>query len=284
MSDQNKCREIAELLPLYYNSGLEEGQMDSLRLHLEACPDCRKAYSKERVLFAIAGGEQATALERHADADLLDIYTRDRDSIETDQRSELEAHLAECQLCREAVEKLAALPADLSELIPSGQLPLISDLNRRSQETPSRSNITDITRRVWRPFTAIAAAAVIIIVGLSMMTYDGPEQTARVEGTFPASTRAVPVPTVFETEFEIFTFAGRVYVDPEENHDYSLLIRDVVLDSIIFTVAQLVTFDSLGFATCELVMSPGTYELILYDILEADSLEIVRSFEIRMKL
>lgn len=283
MNDQNKCQEIAELLPLYYNSGLEKGQMDSLRLHLEACPDCRDAYSRERVLFAIAGSEATAGLERHADADLLDVYTRDRDSIESDQRSELEAHLAECPLCREAVEKLAALPADLSELITADQLPLISRLNRLSQVTPNRSNITDITRRAWRPFAAIAAAAVIIIVGLTMMTYDGPEQSARVEGTFPASTRTVPAPTVFETAFEIFTFTGRVYVDPEENHDYSLLIRDVVLDSIIFNVAQLVTFDSLGFATCELVMSPGEYELILYDILQTDSLKTARLFEIRMK-
>ncbi len=283
MSDQNKCRKIAELLPLYYNSGLEKRQMDSLRLHLEECPDCRDAYSKERVLFAIAGGEEASGLERHADADLLDTYTRDRDSIESDRRSELEAHLAECQLCKDAVEKLAALPADLSKLTPTSQLPLISELNLLAEETPRRSNLTDLTRRLWRPLTAIAAAAVIIIVGVTMMTYNRPEPSARVEVTFPAATRAVSTPIVFETETESFTFVGRVYVDPEENHVYSLQIRDVALDSLIFNVTQLVTFDRLGFATCELVMSPGTYELILYDILETDSIQITRLFDIRMK-
>lgn len=283
MSDQNKCREIAELLPLYYSSGLEKGQMDSLRLHLEACPDCRDAYSKERVLFAIAGGETAAGLETHADADLLDNYARDRDAIESDQRSELEAHLAECQLCREAVEKLTALPANLSELITADQLPLISGLNRLSQVTPSRSNITDLTKRIWRPFTAIAAAAMVIIVGVTMMNYDESKPSARVEVTFPEVTRTVSAPIVIETESESFTFAGRVYVDPEENHDYSLLIRDVVLDSLIFHTAPLVTFDNLGFATLELIMSPGKYELILYDILQTDSIKITRPFEIRMK-
>lgn len=284
MNDQNKCQEIAELLPLYYNSGLEKEQMDSLRSHLEACPDCRDAYSKERVLFAIAGSEATAGLERHADADMLDNYARDRAAIESDQRLELEAHLAKCQLCQEAVEKLAALPADLSELIPADQLPLVSELNRLSQVTPSRSNITDLTKRIWRPMTAVAAAAAIIIVGVTMMTYDGSEPSAKLEVTFPAVTRTVSTPTVFETESESFTFIGRVYVDPEENHDYSLLIRNVALDSLIFHTAPLVTFDNLGFATLELVMSPGKYELILYDILQTDSIKITRPFEIRMKL
>ncbi|MDH4033798.1 MAG: hypothetical protein OEV80_08365 [candidate division Zixibacteria bacterium] len=207
----------------------------------------------------------------------------DRDSLETAQRSEFEAHLAECQLCREAVEKLAALPSDLSGLTSTDQLPLISESDGLSLKTPSRSNITDLTKRVWRPFAAVAAAAVIVVVSMTLMTNDGTEPMARVEGTFPAVTRNVSTPTVFECNTESFTFAGRVYVDPEENHDYSILIRDVALDSLIFHVANLITFDSLGFATVELIMSPGLYELVLYDIVESDSITIPRPFEIRRK-
>lgn len=284
MSDQNKCRQISELFPLYFKSELEQDQAETMRLHLQACDSCQAAYAREQIFFALAAGDSPTGgLDSHADADLLDKYARNRDSLGTEQRLELEAHLAGCQLCREAAEKLAALPADLSKLVPTEQLPFISELDKLSQATPNRGNITNLTKRLWLPFTAIAAAAMVIIVGVTMMSSDGPEPSARVEGTFPAVIRSSSAPTVFATESESFTFVGRVYVDPEEGHEYSLLVRDVALDSLIFQKAQLVTFDKLGFATFEQTMSPGKYELILHDVVDTDSITIARLFDIRLK-
>lgn len=283
MNSRNKCQEIGELLPIFFKSGLKQDEAEAVRSHLESCPDCRDAYARERVLFTVASSDAAANLDSHLDADLLDAYSRDLHTISGSQRSELETHLSDCAICREVVEKLKTLPSELDDLMPTGGIPLITELDRTVGTTSEDVAITDLTRRLWRPLTAVAAAAVIIIVGVTMMTYDGSEPSARLEGTFPAVTRTVSTPTVFETESESFTFVGRVYVDPEENHDYRLQIRDVALDSLIFQVAPLVTFDSLGFATLELIMSPGTYELVLYDILDNDSLEITQPFEIHMK-
>ena len=283
MSDQNKCRQISELFPLFFMSELEQEENEAVRSHLQGCKVCRAAYARERVLFAVAGSDAAANMDSHIDVDLLDAYTRDSDSISGSQLSELKTHLADCAICREVAEKLKTLPNELDDLVPADSIPLITELDRSAGTNSETVTITDLTRRLWKPMTAIAAAAVIIIVGVTMITHDGSEPSARLEGTFPAVTRTVSTPTVFETESESFTFVGRVYVDPEENHDYSLLIRDVDLDSLILHVAQLDTFDSLGFATLELIMSHGKYELVLYDIIETDTIEITQPFDIRLK-
>ena len=283
MNSQNNCQEICELLPLYFTSGLEETQMDAIRLHLGSCPDCRDAYARERILFAVASSDISADLDSHPDADLLDIIARDPGTIETHQRSELEAHLADCKICREVTDKLKTLPNELADLVPSDQIPFITELDQTVGISSETTTITNLTRRIWKPLTAIAAAAAIVIVGLTMLTTDQSGPIARVEGTFPAVTRTASAPTVFETAFESFTFAGRVYIDPEENHEYSILIRDVALDSLIFLIAPLRTFDSLGFATVELIMAPGKYELVLYDVVDTDSLATTQAFDIRMK-
>ena len=116
-----------------------------------------------------------------------------------------------------------------------------------------------------------------------MISFEGAEQSARLEGTFPTVTRTVSKPTLFETESESFIFAGRVYVDPEENHDYSLLIRDRISDSTIFESLDKVDFDSIGYAHLELAMTPGSYELVLWDIIGTDSLKTTQPFDILLK-
>ncbi len=270
---------------MYFNDRLESHEAEKVKAHLDECPACRSAFAREQTLFAVAGGDsQSSALDSHVDSDLLDQYARDPGSLEPTQRRELESHISECRLCREAVEKLAMLPDQLEALVTNEEIPTIVALDRQvSGQTATTTKLTDLTRRVWRPLTVFAAAAIIVFVAVTLVRHEPSAPTAEVEGLFPAMTRSLGERTVFEAETEEFTFKGRVYVDPEESHTYSIHVVDRATDSLIFGVDQVTDFDNLGFARFELALRPGQYQLILYDIIEADSLQIVQPFDIQLK-
>ena len=270
---------------MYFNDRLESHEAEKVKAHLDECPACRSAFTREQALFAVAGdSSRSGAIDSHANSDLLDQYAHNPDSLEPTQRRELESHISRCRLCRETVEKLAALPDQLEALVTDEEIPTIVALDRQvSGQTATTTKLTDLTRRVWRPLTAFAAAAIVVFVAVTLVRHEPSKPTAEVEGLFPAMTRSLGERTVFEAETEEFTFKGRVYVDPEESHTYSIHVVDRATDSLIFGVDQATDFDKLGFARFELALRPGQYKLILYDIIEADSLEIVQPFDIQLK-
>jgi predicted anti-sigma-YlaC factor YlaD len=285
MSQRDKCREYQEQFPMYFNNRLESHEAEKVKAHLDECPACRSVFAREQALFAMAGSDsQSGALDSHPDSNMLDRLARDPDSLEPTQRRELESHISECRLCRETVEKLAVLPGKLEALVTDEEIPTIAGLDRQiSSQTATTTKLTDLTRRVWRPLTAFAAAAIVVFVAVTLVRHEPSAPTAEVEGLFPAMTRSLGERTIFETDTEEFTFKGRVYVDPEESHTYSIHVVDRDTDSLILGVDQVTDFDNLGFARFEIALRPGQYQLILYDIIEADSLEIVRPFEIQLK-
>ena len=270
---------------MYSNNRLESHEAEKVKAHLDECPACRSAFAREQMLFAIAGSDSPSgALDSHIDSNILDRLARDPGSLDPTQRRELESHISECRLCREAVEKLAMLPDQLEALVTDEEIPTIAALHRQvSGLTATTTKLTDLTRRVWRPLTAFAAAAIVVFVAVTLVRHEPSAPTAEVEGLFPAMTRSLGERTVFEAETEEFMFKGRVYVDPEESHTYSIHVVDRATDSLIFGVDQVTDFDKLGFARFELALRPGQYQLILYDIIEADSLQIVQLFDIQLK-
>ena len=270
---------------MYSNNRLESHEAEKVKAHLDECPACRSAFAREQVLFTMAGSSSRSgAIDSHANSDLLDQYARDPGSLEPTQRRELESHLSECRHCREAVEKLAELPDKLEALVTDEEIPTVAALDRHvSGQIAATTKLTDLTRRIWRPLTAFAAAAMIVFVAVTLVRHEPSGPTAEVEGLFPAMTRSLSERTVFETETEEFTFKGRVYVDPEESHTYSIHVVNRATDSLIYSVDQVTDFDNLGFARFELALRPGQYKLILYDIIEADSLQIVQPFDIQLK-
>lgn len=50
-----KCTEIKELLSLYIDGMLDEGERQELEAHLSACPDCRKEYEELAEMVALLG-------------------------------------------------------------------------------------------------------------------------------------------------------------------------------------------------------------------------------------
>jgi predicted anti-sigma-YlaC factor YlaD len=286
MNERDNCREYRGFFPLYYNGSLESDLNTRLEQHLQDCRECRAAYMKELPLFAAAGARSALGdLDSHPESDVLDRWTHNPDSMTLAQKSEVETHLSQCDLCREVSEKLASLPREVEDLVVDGEIPTLTALSEGAGRSSAGSKTTNLTRRIWRPLSAIAAAAAVIIVISTMVDRDRHGPAATVEGTFPVATRSAGEPVVFDAHTEQFTFVGRLYVDPEAGHSYGLLVRDKESEDVLYRTEQLSELDTLGFARFETVLKPGRYELVLYDVSVSDptdTIEIPTPFEIRL--
>jgi len=283
MNKSDDCRKYRELFPLNYNGSLESGLSGDLRSHLQECSSCRTTYQREQPLFAMAGAEGSLGgFDSHPDGDMLDQYVGRQNSLDAAQRAELEAHLSECRLCREACEKLAGLPEDLADLAPIDELPVMASCDRATEAAPATGEVTYITRRIWRPLAALAVAAVVVVIAVTMLDRRPSEPSATVEVTFPVTVRDRRQPIVFEVKDGEFAIKGRLPVDPEGGHTYSLQVRTADTDSLLHRADRIVDFDELGYTWFETTMTPGVYRLTLYDVVGADSLKVVWPFELRL--
>jgi len=278
-----KCSEFVELLPLYYTRQLEQELYDAMHRHLDTCSDCRTIFAKERNLYNVAESKMSEHLDAHIDSVELDQYVRGASDLPAERRAEIEAHLSACLFCRETAEKLRCLPTNLDDLIEPISIPLITRLDAANSSSPAQTRITDLTSRSWKPMATLAAAAAIVIVAVTLFRSEGPVPSAVIEGNFPPVTRSVTGPSVFETAVERFEFTGRIFVDPEESHTYSLNVRDMSSGEVLLESRGTdVTIDSSGFAAFSLAMTPGKYELVVWDIEGVDSISVVRTFEVRL--
>ncbi len=282
MSDREKCREFAELFPLRFNGQLDESRVNAMSEHLGICSSCREEYLRERLLFAVASSESAGTLDSHPEAELLDNFVRNSASIDTEQLQNLHNHIDNCAICRDTVDKLKNLPNDLEYLIPGTIIPFITELDQISNQPERQDQTTDIRPRLRKPLTVLAAAAVVVIVAVTIFRSDRVQKTAVLEVSFPAVTRAAAPPTQFGTKNENFVFSGKIFIDPEESHQYRLAVRDATGDTVIYESGHEVDIDTTGFAHFELPLSPGSYELVIWDIEGTDSISISRPFEIKL--
>ena len=285
MIDQRKCREFQEQFPFLFNSSLSEQEAAALQDHLKECASCRSALEAERALFHTAvNSANSGLLDDHPDSRLLDKYVRSPEELSVAERDEVAAHINECNLCRKLTNKLEQLPKSLDALLEGDETPLIANLDTLdTAESVHTPKVTKITRPVWRPLVAFAAAAVIVLVVISQLQFDHPGPVASVEALFPATTRNVQAAVMFESDEELFVFNARVFIGPEEGCSYSLKLYWPEKDSVLYQADSVDEFDSLGFALFELQMKPGNYELLLYDIEGNDTLKLTTPFEVRLR-
>jgi Putative zinc-finger len=124
------------------------------------------------------------------DAQMLGAYVLD--TLDPDERRDVDAHLADCEICRADVVELEAVKDVLQDIPPEALLhgPPDADLVLQRTLRQVRQEISSATRRRWVP--AVAAAAVLLAGaiggGVALGRGTAPEQVAQV----PPS----PAPTV----------------------------------------------------------------------------------------
>ncbi len=92
------------------------------------------------------------------------------DAIEPDERAAFEAHLAECESCREEVDALRAAAATLGDPAqpPPGLRSRVLALAEQTPQLPPLVDHAPVVRRRWVPRLLAAAAAVVLLAGIGI--------------------------------------------------------------------------------------------------------------------
>ncbi|MDQ7906388.1 zf-HC2 domain-containing protein [Phytohabitans sp. ZYX-F-186] len=128
------------------------------------------------------------------DAQMLGAYVLE--TLDPDERRGVDAHLAECEICRAEVVELEAVKDVLEDIPPEALLhgPPDADLVLQRALRQVREEVAGATRRRWVP--AVAAAAVLLAgvlgAGVALGRGTAPEQVAQVPPT--AAPTASPLP------------------------------------------------------------------------------------------
>lgn len=141
------------------------------------------------------------------DAQLLGAYVLE--TLDPDERRDVDAHLAECEICRADVVELEAVK-DVLEDIPREALlhgPPDADLVLQHTLRQVREEVSGATRRRWVP--AVAAAAVLLAGalggGVALGRGTAPEQVAQVPPSPAPTVSPLPPKTFVGTKVEAST-------------------------------------------------------------------------------
>jgi anti-sigma factor RsiW len=122
------------------------------------------------------------------------------------ERSLIAAHLLRCPACRAEIDAMSSVSARLLELVPGTEPPLGFDERVLARVRPdARAHRRFLSRRAPRLFTglAAAAAAVVLVVGLSL-------------GWFQGGSASHPPGAVLTADFiQSGHNVGDVYADPK---------------------------------------------------------------------
>ena len=278
MIEPTTCNKFQEDLPLLFSGQLGMEERLQMQKHLETCPECRSLFRSEAALMSIATADtDQELLGDHPDSQTLDNYVHSRSSLSPSETTEIERHIESCAWCRDLVTRLQLLPQELSDLVSEEDTPFINNLVSSpvvdiSDARKARSGAA----ASWRWIGAVAAAAVIVLVGVLLVTdqYPGGPLQSRVEMEFVDSGQAVHLqelrrssddkPTVGEVNGWISIEIGfDAYPDEEsyrvviENTDGEVVEKTVTADD--FSGPGRLT---MRVKTAEL--SPGEYRLKLY--------------------
>ncbi len=283
MCSEDTCRHVQEEFPLLFSGQITEDSKRNMIDHILHCLVCRTRFKQERALFGLAAAtSQAGLLSNHPEIDQLDLYVSAPERLSGVDRTEISDHVKSCQLCREVADHIRILPSELSELVSSEDIPFISELDREfpatKKEKHQRRTVSLISANWLR---GLAAAAVVVLVAVLLVPRG--EEAAVIRARFPMPTRSLSSTQVFETTDRVSEFHGRVFVDPEEDHRYRIAIIDKSGDSTITVSDENPAVDQQGFARFEMPLPAGDYNLVLYDILDNDTIQTSYPFEIRLK-
>ncbi|MFC0527402.1 anti-sigma factor family protein [Phytohabitans kaempferiae] len=135
------------------------------------------------------------------DAQLLGAYVLD--TLDPDERRDVDAHLAECGICRADVVELEAVKDVLEDIPPEALThgPPDADLVLQRTLRQVRTEVTAASRRRWLP--AVAAAAVLLAgalgAGVALGRGTAPEQAAQVPPSAAPTVSPLPPGTRVNT-------------------------------------------------------------------------------------
>ncbi|WP_173052635.1 anti-sigma factor family protein [Phytohabitans houttuyneae] len=134
------------------------------------------------------------------DAQLLGAYVLE--TLDPDERRDVDAHLAECEICRAELVELEAMKDLLEDIPPEALLqhgPPDADLVLQRTLRQVRQEVAGATRRRWVP--AVAAAAVLVAgvlgAGVALGRGTAPDQVAQVPPASVAPTASPLPPNTF---------------------------------------------------------------------------------------
>ncbi len=277
MNADNNCKSIQERFPSLFGGRLTERQKAEIFDHIEACNECQKVYQEEYTMFAVASWQSSiNPISEHPDAEQLNKFTNALQSIELTEREQLAKHIAACSICREVINKIQMLPRDMNQLVSGEKTPFISELHSEvgSFVLEGTKSARWLTARMLMVGIAVAAMLLLIVIWQSYRTL--PVVTAE----FYETVRSIAQPQEFIIPREPSTLQGKVYIDPEENHTYSLVIRDLSTGAELLTMENYTDFDERGFAHFNVPVKQGNYQLVISDIDNFDTLQVVYPFAV----
>jgi hypothetical protein len=142
------------------------------------------------------------------DAQLLGAYVLD--TLDPDERRDVDAHLAQCEICRADLVELEAVKGLLDDVPPEALMhgPPDADLVLQRTLRQVRQEAAGATRRRWVP--AVAAAAVLLAgalgAGVALGRGTAPEQVAQVPPS--AAPTASPLPSGTRVESTVDASTG----------------------------------------------------------------------------
>jgi hypothetical protein len=163
-----KCEhKIAELLPWYITETLSQDERKKVETHLKVCSICQKSLQDLQWFSENMEKYKVDLLQEHIEPEKLVIYAESRNELSDSEITEIEEHLRECTDCREDLDILRKVNADLGK-IPSLLVRLKAFLGKLvlklhlSLQFKSRKKVNFITGRpMLRPVFVYALALVL---------------------------------------------------------------------------------------------------------------------------
>jgi hypothetical protein len=281
MTRPNNCKQIQELLPLLAADAIQADVAESVRSHLDSCPVCRRMYESELGLYQAAMARiESEALVDMPDGETLSQFVHQPAALSPAERNEISELIDRSEFFRELVEKLRALPSSLDDLVAPSELPFMSSLEESMDGRREDPGIVSLIRQVvWHPAVGYAAAAVILLVALLPGPDRGLEVTS-VDAFISSSRRGDASPQQFESGSEEAYVDLKYCIGPESRHQYNVGVREEGSPAWLYYHPDLKDFDPKGCFQRRLLLSRGVYQLVIEDIVDADTITVVREFEL----
>ncbi len=282
MSESKKHTDYLEQMPLLVAGTLSETSKSDLLRHLQRCPDCRKVFEQERALFAVAtAGGSEILFEDHLTEQTIDEYLFAPAQLAPGQREEIDSHLETCGLCRNIIEEMRSLPKELDRLVDQTQIPLITAMTAEQGRRSGAARIVDISRKLfWQPLAGYAAAAALLIVSI-VSQLPMQDEVALISARLSPHSRGQDSIAVFYAGADECILELSYYLDPEADHKYNLMIEATDAGKPSYYFEDYRDFDAKGNLNLRLLLTTGSYQLRILDILDADTVAIVQQFLVK---
>jgi len=111
--------EVADLLPWYITDTLSKDEREKVEFHLKICPICRRSLKDVQWLSESIEKHGLVLTPEHIVPEKLVIYAESKTDLTESEITEIEQHLAQCADCKEELNTLLKVDANLRKVPPS---------------------------------------------------------------------------------------------------------------------------------------------------------------------